>query len=258
MNESAGHYYDLQGNAVFEVPNKTKGGMRPTTISDCRKMGLIPSVTTFFKCLSKPELDRWKQTQVLLASMTLPRIQDESDEEWMARVMVDAFAQVDDAADLGTRVHAALENHFQGRPYDTSLKSYIDPVEAWVQDNGITFVEHEIRLVSPEWGYAGTTDALITAIGREGVGVLDFKTRKSKPQYPMKPWSTEPIQIAAYGRIKEASFGVNLFISTTEPGRVESTWYEKDQMDRDFDAFTHIIQLWSYLNNYDARQLTLA
>jgi len=256
MNES-GHYYNLKGEAVFEVPNKTKGGMRPTTIGDCRKLGLLPSVTTLFRVLAKPELDRWKQTQVLLASMTLPRNEGESDDSWMSRVMEDAFVQVGDAADLGTRVHAALENHFQGRPFDESLKSYVDPVDVWVKQNGVTFIEHEIRLVNSDGGYAGTTDAHIKVAGREGTGILDFKTRKSKPQYPMTPWSTEPIQIAAYGKVKSASFGVNVFISTTEPGRVECAWYEKEQMERDYEAFTHIVSLWSYMNNYDPRKLTI-
>jgi len=36
MKES-GHYYAADGTAVFEVPNKSKGGMRPTTLRDCKK-----------------------------------------------------------------------------------------------------------------------------------------------------------------------------------------------------------------------------
>ncbi len=35
--KDTGHYYDKNGKAVFEVPNKSKGGMRPTTLRDCRK-----------------------------------------------------------------------------------------------------------------------------------------------------------------------------------------------------------------------------
>lgn len=249
MNES-GHFYDLKGNAVFEVPNKSKGGMRPTTISDAKKLGLLPSVTTIFKALAKPELDRWKQVQVLTASMTLPRLKDESDDSFMARVMEDAFVQVDDAADLGTRIHAAIEDFFQGKPYDKSLEKYILPVKKWALDSGVKFLSHEVRVVNPIEGYAGTTDAVISAIGREGVGILDFKTRKSKPNYPMKPWSTEPMQIAAYGAMKNASFGVNVFISSTEEGRVEASWYDAYQMTREFEAFKHVCHVWRHFNSY--------
>jgi len=35
MKES-GHYYAKDGTAVFEVPNKSKGGMRPTTLRDAK------------------------------------------------------------------------------------------------------------------------------------------------------------------------------------------------------------------------------
>jgi hypothetical protein len=50
--------------------------------------------------------------------------------------MEDAFKQVDDAADLGTRIHQALENHFQGIPYASDMEQYVAPVKQWVADNG--------------------------------------------------------------------------------------------------------------------------
>lgn len=250
MKESAGHFYDKDGNAIFEVPNKSKGGMRSTTIADCRKLGLYPSVTTIFKTLAAPELDRWKQIQVLTASMTLPRNEGESDDSFMARVMEDAFVQVDKAADLGTRVHKALEDHFQGRPFDPDLLPYVNPVDQWVKNNGVQFIGHELRSVNPYVGYAGTTDGHITAADRTGTGVLDFKTRKSKPEFPMTPWQKEPMQIAAYARMKQATFGVNVFISTTEPGRIEATWYDSECLAREFNAFVHVVKVWQHFNKY--------
>jgi hypothetical protein len=188
MNES-GHYYDLKGKAVFEVPNKTKGGYRKTTLRDCKALNLIPSVTTIFKCLASPELDRWKQQQVLMASLTLPRQHDESDEDYCSRIMQDAFKQVDDAADLGTNIHKALENHFQGEAYDPVMECYVEPVKKWVEKNNVTFLKHELRLVNPEVGYAGTTDALIM---KDGVlHILDYKGLAcDTPIFTTNGWST--------------------------------------------------------------------
>ena len=57
MIKESGHWYAADGTAVFEVPNKSKGGMRPTTLKDCRALGLYPSVTTIMKVLAAPELD---------------------------------------------------------------------------------------------------------------------------------------------------------------------------------------------------------
>jgi hypothetical protein len=85
MNEG-GHWYDFSGKAVFEVPNKSKGGMRPTTLRDAKALQLLPSVTTVMKIMAAPELDRWKQQQVLMASLTLPRNPGESDEQYCSRI----------------------------------------------------------------------------------------------------------------------------------------------------------------------------
>jgi hypothetical protein len=153
MNEG-GHWYDFSGKAVFEVPNKSKGGMRPTTLRDAKALQLLPSVTTVMKVLAAPELDRWKQQQVLMASLTLPRNPSENDEVYCARIMEDAFKQVEDAADLGTDIHKALEHHFQGLPYAPEMEKYISPVKKWVAENNIKFLKHELRLVNAEVGYA--------------------------------------------------------------------------------------------------------
>lgn len=250
MNESGHYYHPITGDACHTIIGKN-GKERHTTLRDAKKFGWFPSVTTISKILSAPELDRWKQQQVLMASLTLPKIEDESEEEYCKRIMEDAFKQVDDAADLGTRIHAALENHFQGRPYDPELRLYVDTVNRWAIDNGVVFLDHEVRLVNREVGYAGTTDAKISVMDRDGTGTLDFKSRKSKPEYPMKPWAKEPMQIAAYRACHGTDFGVNVFVSTTEPGRVEATWYEADELDREYEAFKHVVSVWQHFNNFD-------
>lgn len=249
--KDTGHYYDKNGKAVFEVPNKSKGGMRPTTLRDCKALGLFPSVTTIFKCLASPELDRWKQQQVLMASLTLPRNPDENDEDYCSRIMTDAFKQVEQAADLGTQIHKALEMHFQEQPYDPAMEEYVAPVKKWVEHNRVKFLQHELRLVNPEVGYAGTTDALIE---KDGVlYVLDYKSRKTKPQYDIEPWSKEPMQIAAYAKVAEAKRGVNLYISTTEPGRIGEAWYDEKTLDSNYEAFTHVCKYWQFANKYQPK-----
>jgi hypothetical protein len=249
--KDTGHYYDKDGKAVFEVPNKSKGGMRPTTLKDCKALGLLPSVTTIMKVLGNPELDRWKQQQVLMASLTLPRKADESDEAYCARIIEDAFAQVQAAADLGTDIHAALEAHFQGLPYPREMESYISPVKEWVAKHNVKFLKHELRLVSQELGYAGTTDALIEADGI--LHVLDYKSRKTKPEYKITPYGKEPMQIAAYANIVGAPRGVNLYISTTEPGRIGEAWYDEDTITKEFDAFKLVVKLWQHINKYQPK-----
>ena len=245
--KEGGHWYDVEGEARHTILS-AKGEPRQTTLRDAKKFGWFPSVTTVMKVLAAPELDRWKQQQVLMASLTLPRNEGETDEVYCARILEDAFKQVDDAADLGTRIHQALENHFQGIPYASDMEQYVAPVKKWVADNGIKFLKHELRLVNPILGYAGTTDALIE---KDGVlHVLDYKSRKTKPDMKITPWNKEPMQIAAYAAIAEARRGVNLYISTTEPGRIGEAWYDEATIDREFEAFKSVCKLWQHINKY--------
>jgi hypothetical protein len=242
-----GHWYDINGEARHTILS-AKGEPRPTTLRDAKKFGWFPSVTTVMKVMAAPELDRWKQQQVLMASLTLSRNPGEADEAYCSRIIEDAFEQVKDAADLGTDIHKALENHFQGQPYDPAMEVYVSPVKEWVAKNGIKFIKHELRLVNPIVGYAGTTDALVE---KDGVlHILDYKSRKTKPEYKVTPWSKEPMQIAAYAAIAGARRGVNLYISTTEPGRIGEAWYEESQIDKEFEAFKCVCKLWQHMNNY--------
>jgi hypothetical protein len=58
------------------------------------------------------------------------------------------------------------------------------------------------------------------------------------------------MQIAAYAAIAGARRGVNLYISTTEPGRIGEAWYEESQIDKEFEAFKCVCKLWQHMNNY--------
>jgi hypothetical protein len=248
MIKESGHWYDKDGEARHTILS-AKGEPRPTTLRDAKKFGWLPSVTTVMKVLAAPELDRWKQQQVLMASLTLPRTPDETDEVYCARIMEDAFKQVSDAADLGTNIHAALENHFQGIPYHRDMEPYVAPVREWCAVNNVKFLKHELRLVNNEVGYAGTTDALVEINGV--LHIMDYKSRKTKPDVKIAPYSKEPMQISAYANIVGAKRGVNLYISTTEPGRIGEAFYDEETIQKEYEAFKLVVKLWQHQNKYN-------
>ena len=74
LSES-GHWYKKDGSPAYTTLGKT--GERATTLRDARKLGLLPSTTGIIRQLSSAGLDLWKQQQVLLAALTLPRLADE-------------------------------------------------------------------------------------------------------------------------------------------------------------------------------------
>src|SRR5690606_33309269 len=95
----------------------------------------------------------------------------------------------------------------------------------------IKFIERELCLVNRQEGFAGTMD-VACRYGESGkIGVIDFKTRKTKPGVAVTSYDGQAMQIAAYGATYWGEenlhrlYGANVFISTTEPGRVEVVSY---------------------------------
>lgn len=256
MKDSA-HYYRSDGTSCHELPNKSKPGtFRATTLRDARALGLLPSVTTILSVLARPQLDDWKHRQITEWCRLNP-YGSENAEVWHAQAMEGAFAKVSDAADLGTDIHKALEQHFQGQAFAPALAPYVEAVDKWAKAEGITFEQHELRLASKSLGFAGTTDAVISC--ERGRGILDFKSRKTVAGKPATPYDTQPMQIAAYwvacfGHFSgSAEIGCNLFISTTEPGRVDACWYDAEQLQREWLAFEQARNLFFHLKSYDPR-----
>lgn len=301
MKESAHWYRaDGQSCHTMPTKAGAKNATRPTTIKDARLQGLFPSVTTILGILAKPQLDDWKQKQVQDATRRmmaqLVAIVDgqpptkERTQQLTALVnpitpedvttcaifqkacIDEAFRQVEEAADAGTLIHQGAEAALQGLDYDQEapvylpklkqtfpLKTFILPIVQFVEENEIRVTGHELRTVNHREGYAGTIDAVMRS--KRGLGIFDFKTRKTDPRYPCEPYDGQPMQIAAYhvshyGSIPEAEAhvaGCNLYISTTEPGRVEGCWYDGTQLEREWNAFAHVAALWRHLKGYDPR-----
>lgn len=250
------HWYFASGEPCYELPAKSKPGqMRGVTIRDARELKLYPSVTTVLSILSKPQLDRWKQEQVAKAAYNYDGTAGESIDDYVRTVIDQAFQQVDDAADLGTAIHKALEQHFQGQPYDEALRVYVEAVDKLCAAEGIEFDSHEVRLVNKHLGYAGLTDAKYRRKGNFGIG--DFKSRKTIPGKVVTPYDGQPMQIAAYFFAAYHTLdsmngeGCNIWISTTEPGRVEITYYSATDLMDEMEAFEAALKLWKHVKGYD-------
>ena len=254
-----GHWYKPDGTPLHQVPKADGSGLRDTTLADAKKLRLLPSVTGITDIVAKPALMNWKAAQVAAAAFENPPTGDESAEYFAERVIAASQQSVAGAADLGSRVHDALEKLLtvgtDGVPAD--MWAYVEPVIAWKKASGITYNEIETVLVNVEVGYAGRCDVL----GRDAKGapvVIDYKTRKTKPKQPCKPYDTQGMQLAAYA---VAHYGEdmlpqvkawNVYISTTEVGRVEG--YQHESLLPHWEAFKAAAILWSHIKGYDPRQ----
>ena len=135
----------------------------------------------------------------------------------------------------------------------------MDAIEK-VYSEDLIIADSEVTVVSQEYGYAGTTDLAVTKGSL--CGILDFKSTKTKEGEPITSRFGQVSQIAAYhvaywengGRIKDNAIGYNVYISTTEPGRVEVVEYSAAEMREGFEMFCSAAQIWRYKNAYDPRR----
>lgn len=254
---SGSHWYTATGEPCHSMPKAKGEGMRPTTIRDAKAKGLLPSVTNILGVVAKPGLDKWKLNQVALAAFASPPDGAESAEYYCSRIIEAAFDQVVEAADLGSRIHDALEAILEGRPVEDELLPYVQPCIDWKRDKGLTFDEREIVLVNTAEGYAGRCDVL--GHGRKGqFVVIDYKTRKTKPGEPCLPYDGQGAQLAAYavahwGEDKlDQVHAANAYISTTEPGRFEV--YKHPDLRAEWEFFKACCAIWRKVKGFDPRK----
>jgi len=234
---------------------KKDGGERSTTLRDARKHHLLPSVTTIFNIMAKPQLERWKINKAIDAALNTKRDEDEPDDRYRDRIIERSREEVSAAAELGTKIHGGIEAAFGGVQPSEELKPYIEPTMAYLRTLNLSNIKLEDTVVDCSTGFAGRVD-LLAEYGDKKI-IIDFKTRKTREGEKITPYEFQPMQIAAYGKAAfgslEKVWGANVYISTTEIGRVETVSYKPEQLITEFAAFQNMCALWRYSKNYDPR-----
>lgn len=239
------HWYTKSGEPCHTVKCTTKDGDRPTTIADARKLGLLPSVTNILSCLRKPALESWKIEQACLSVLTAPHKEGEALDAFVQRVLhyeKQHEQEARDAADLGTRVHKALEDELSGRIADHEMLPWVEPVWEHLNKLGAKVVATEKVVVGD--GYAGRFDCLTENT------VWDFKTTKTLPT--KCSWPEHSLQLAAYAYSLPLFTGMvgNIYISTTEPGKI-AVFQNPYWRGRDYEAFRHLLEYWRIVNDFN-------
>jgi len=261
---SGSHWYSLDGKPCHTVKTKDGDGERNTTLRDARTLNLLPSVTNIIGILDKPQLTRWKMREVAKAAIAIPGPQGEEPVERFAdRAIEAAMSQVSDAADLGTKIHNAIENLMRGSAEELSaeMQPYVKPVLDWMRKVGVKVTHSEIVLVNAVHGFAGRVDALFTwgEPDAPNMGILDYKTTKTKPDQKVEAYDEHTLQMAAYAATHYGAeylnrvVAANIFISTTEPGRIEVVKHDKERLVEAYEAFTQMCAIWRFRKGYDPR-----
>ena len=249
------HWYTKDGVPAYTMKKSKGDGERNTTLRDARKYNLLPSVTTLFGILAKPGLDRWKIGKAIEATLATPRDADEPDERYYSRIRSRSYEETSAAATLGTRIHDAIDAAFDGIEPAEDLKQYVEPTMDYLATLNLVDISREDVVVNTAEGYAGRVD-LLARFGDSNI-IIDFKTKKTKEGVKVTPFDFQATQIAAYAMAAfgtlDNCFGANVYISTTEPGRIETSVYDEEKLRSEYGLLQNICGIWRHLKNYDPR-----
>lgn len=239
------HWYTRDGVPMYTV-EAAKGGQRNTTLRDARKLNLVPSVTTILNVAAKPGLTQWLQKQVLLAALTLPRMRDEPEDEFIARIIDDSKEQGRAAADAGTEIHASIQGFYEGQPVTrhqehitgcTRAISDVFGLHGWISE----------RAFGHELGFGGKVDLH----SPQGV-VIDIKTKEFTDPAKVDAYDEHLMQLAAYrvGLGMPEARCANVFVSRSVPGLTRLVEWSQEDLARGWQMFVALLNFWQLKNQH--------
>jgi len=243
--EQNGHWYLPNGSPAYRVIGKN-GKERNTTVKDARGLGLLPSVTTIIGCASKPALDVWKQQQAILAALTLPRLEGESEEDWLSRVVSDSKETAKQAAERGTQIHGVIEAFYEGI-YIPELPPYVRAVETAINEHfGSQLWVSEKSFA--RGGYGGKCDLISKSHQKSDGFVVDFKTTE-KDLDKLDYFFDHQMQLAAYRQGFEMPTArcAIVYVNALQ-NKAKLVEIPEDDLRIGWDCFTHLLAFYRAKN----------
>tara|TARA_Y100000114_G_scaffold53144_1_gene48507 strand:- start:7585 stop:8424 length:840 start_codon:yes stop_codon:yes gene_type:complete len=248
----AGHWYSREAGGtamqVLDLVGKN-GKRRKPTLRDARAHGWVPGVTTIMRAGGSPEqLVRWRIEQAVLAALTLPRAEGESEADWLERLQEDMTSTAKAAADAGSEIHHALEAHYSGDVSPSRHWGRIQAVANEIREAGaqpdIDPWQAERAVVHP-LGFGTKADLHNCEL------VVDWKTKDGE-EMPTRLFDTHLMQLAATRKALEYSCGYPegsqrcgiIYVSRTHN---TARWVEAtpEQLMQGWEMFRHLHAFWT-------------
>jgi hypothetical protein len=238
------HWYTRSGDPMYTVLG-SNGKMRSTTLRDARSRNLVPSVTTILNVAAKPALQIWMQRQVLMSALTLPRVEGESDDSYIDRVLTDSKELGKSAAAHGTDIHESIEDYYSGKK-PTNHLAHVDACAQALNDwigNQNWIAE---RSFGHDLGFGGKVDLHCET------AIVDVKTKEFGPNDKVEGYDEHLMQLAAYrvGLGIEGAACANLFVSRTNPGVVFLKHWTEKEIENGWQMFKRLLEFWQLKNGH--------
>lgn len=244
----SGHWYDRDGTPCYEVPTADGKSKRAATLADARKYGWYPGVTSIIKCAAAPGLENWKLEQAILAALTLPRVDGETNETLLSRIRSDAEEQARKAREKGTEIHAAIQGHYEGEAPNEDFWPYVQGVAETLKAN---FGEPQWiaeKSCAHQLGFGTKADLSCAEV------LIDFKGSEfDKAKMPtLKTWDEHAMQLAATRearRLVGARCAI-AYVSRTCPGLCRIIEMDEAELQRGWDMFRALLCYWKASKRY--------
>ena len=244
----SGHWYDREGNLIEQVLKADGKGYTKPTIVHARKMDLCPGVTTIIKAAAKPDLTLWLQRQAILAALTLPRLDTETEASWLQRVEEDMQSTARSAAEEGTRIHASVERAITGQSYDPAYNGHVEGVYAelaaiaqggWsAERSGVS----SLGFATKADLYHEASGTLLDMKGKDGDAEA-FSKLTIYDEHPMQLWATAQV----LPRVERSGI---LYVSRTHPGVCRVVWCEPEKLEHGRRMFLPLLCYWQAKNKH--------
>lgn len=232
--KESGHWYDREGNDAYTIIGKN-GNERPTTLADARKLNLVPSVTTIINLMASPALNNWIAENLLMSALTTDRKEGESEAEYIARIKTDAKEQSEKAKENGTRIHALVQQGFEGEKLNAEAYRYYisakNELESVLNNDLKWFCEKSFA----NERYGGKIDLLNDEY------IIDIKTT-SKPLEGIKTWDSHALQLSAYRGQGKQKCGI-LYLNV-DSAEAKLLMLEEKELERGFRMFKALVDLF--------------
>lgn len=233
------HWYYPNGDQAYDK-----------TLRDARKEILYPSVTTILRVLGKPELDAWKQRELLSVAASTTRQPDQTDDAY-ARTVADLYAEKQGVSvKRGSAIHEELEALVSGTRHVPASKGATFAHGVLEEHNmAQPIAEESFATCLNGKGYGGRIDLQCRLDGSQAI--VDYKTQTIKMTAKGVPKPTiydeMGMQLAAYRAGKESDARCyNLIIGTNVDYTYLHIW-DEDELDRCLDMFLCCLDLFYYL-----------
>jgi hypothetical protein len=242
------HYYDQTGKPCYTVIGKN-GRERNTTLTDAKRLRLVPSVTTILEIVHKQALGDWRVKRGIMSALSLTINDGEGVDEFIERIVNDSRKSSILASEEGSRIHDAIEMSFKGKLYPNEYSPHVsvvyDLLNETFPDIGDWIAEASFAC---DLGYGGKVDLYSPSTGI----VVDFKSKDLAPGEKKKLAYDQNYQLAAYSRGLGLRPNVcaNIFVSRTHPGHAEMHVWNKDEVLAGWRVFSSALACWQAIKGY--------